>query len=210
MLVSRLPSRLCYSYRALFDWKCLNPWTLSARSNVRGAKWTSVPVSRLEREWSRSPWQPSRIGGQPGQSANASRRSRTLVPQIEVPASLRFEDCSPSARNAVCVPFGITVRLACQVFLTQSRFRTLQSSPASRSHDPVLINSNLRLPNRCASLMRQSEDAAQGLRRLSDFLNAIEQHRAAAFAPRAPGAVPGGGRCSQRLSNFLNAIFLLD
>jgi hypothetical protein len=28
-----------------------------------------------------------------------------------VPASLRSEDCSPSARNAVRVPFGITVRL---------------------------------------------------------------------------------------------------
>ena len=30
---------------------------------------------------------------------------------IEVPASLRSENCSPSARNAVRVPFGISVRL---------------------------------------------------------------------------------------------------
>src|SRR5436309_6063164 len=30
---------------------------------------------------------------------------------IEVPASLRSERCSPSARNAVRVPFGISVRL---------------------------------------------------------------------------------------------------
>jgi hypothetical protein len=30
---------------------------------------------------------------------------------IEVPASLRSEDCSPSARNAVRVPFGISLRL---------------------------------------------------------------------------------------------------
>jgi hypothetical protein len=30
---------------------------------------------------------------------------------IEEPASLRSENCSPSARNAVCVPFGISVHL---------------------------------------------------------------------------------------------------
>ena len=30
---------------------------------------------------------------------------------IEVPASLRSENCSPSARNAVRVPSGISVRL---------------------------------------------------------------------------------------------------
>jgi hypothetical protein len=30
---------------------------------------------------------------------------------IELPASLRSENCSPSARNAVRVPFGISVHL---------------------------------------------------------------------------------------------------
>jgi hypothetical protein len=30
---------------------------------------------------------------------------------IKLPASLRSENCSPSARNAVRVPFGISVRL---------------------------------------------------------------------------------------------------
>ena len=58
--------RLCYIYRAFWAWKRLNQWVLSERPNVRGAKSTSVPVSRLEREWSRSPWQRPKIGGHPG------------------------------------------------------------------------------------------------------------------------------------------------
>ena len=46
--------------------------------------------------------------------------------------------------------------IACQIFLTQSRFPTLESATCVS-----------RIP------MPQFEDTAQGLHRLSDFLNAI-------------------------------------
>ena len=57
----------------------------------------------------------------------------------EVPASLRSEDCSPSARNAVRVPFGITVRL--------------RRNPQSRTSGPRMTKARANLL-RAASLHR--------------------------------------------------------
>jgi len=72
--------------------------------------------------------------------------------------------------------------IACQIFLTQSRLPTLESSPAPRRHDPVVT---------------------------ATCVSRIQQHKVAASVSRASGAVPRGGRCSLRLSNFLNAILVL-
>src|SRR5438105_4300534 len=60
---------------------------------------------------------------------------------IEVPASLRSERCSPSARNAVRVPFGISVRLRRNPHDNDRGQKSLRNTVGSRQQSRICTGS---------------------------------------------------------------------